>query len=150
MAINCPHLTLALGAAALALFSAPGCGRGADPVPYARQYPASIERAPATLNIQVFKRPTRLEFTNTTSRAFGPSTIWLNRRFSRPIDDIALGESVSIPLTEFRDEFSDYFPPGGFFARENPERLVLAEIETAGPDGNPILFGMVVVLDQDE
>jgi hypothetical protein len=141
---------LLFGLALLYALLATGCSGGADPVPYAREYPNSIERAPATLNIQVFKRPTRLEFTNTTPRAYAPATIWLNRRFSYPIDSIAIGESISLPLSNFRDEFSDAFRGGGFFAREAPERLVLAEIETPGPDGKPLMLGMVVVLDQDQ
>ena len=51
-------------------------------------------------------------------------------------------------LSDFKDEFSDEFRGGGFFASEAPDVLVLAEIETIGDDTQPahaVMLGMVVV-----
>src|SRR6185436_2559268 len=93
------------------------------------------------VNIQGFRRTKTIEFTNTTARALGPSTIWLNARFCRPIDGLAIGQSVTLPMKEFRDQFRG----GGFFAVEPPERLALAQIETKDNEGKPVLLGMIVV-----
>jgi hypothetical protein len=127
----------------VAVAAAGACCRSAPrEVAYARPYPQLAQDQ--TLNIQVFRRTKTVELTNTTARAFGPSTLWLNARFSRPIDGLDVGESVTLPLGEFRDEFSDPFRGGGFFATERPERLILAQIETQ-QGGKASLLGMVVV-----
>jgi len=54
-----------------------------------------------------------------------------------------------IPLVEFRNEFSEAFRGGGFFATEAPERLVMAQLETE-IDGKPQLLGMIVVAEEDK
>lgn len=111
---------------------------------YARPYPTDVPRGRA-LDIQVRKGDTTLTLTNTTSRAFGKSTIWLNSYFSQPIEGLGVGEEMTLPLSRFRNEFSEKFRGGGFFASEAPEKLVLAEIETPGADGTPVLLGLIVV-----
>lgn len=113
-----------------------------------RVYPKETGRG-ATLDIQVVRRVSRIELTNTTARPFGPSTLWLNGRFSREIHGLDVGEHVAFSLREFRDEFGDEFRGGGFFASELSERLVLAEIETKQPDGTPVILGLVVVGGQE-
>jgi hypothetical protein len=125
------------------LLAAVGCHSAPTVVPYARAYPDLKQSE--VLNIQVFRRTKTIEFTNTTARAIGASTIWLNARFSRPIDGLAIGQSVTLPMKEFRDEFYDAFRGGGFFAVEPPERLALAQIETKDAEGKPVMLGMVVV-----
>lgn len=112
-------------------------------------YPAELRQS-ETLNIQVFRSSQHVEFTNTTARSFGPSRLWLNARFSRPIDGVAAGESLRLPLKGFTDEHGDIFRGGGFFATEIPERLVLAQLELPGADGKPVLLGLVVVKGEDD
>jgi hypothetical protein len=97
------------------------------------------------LDIQVFKGDTTLKLTNTTATNFGPSTIWLNSYFSRPIDGLAVGETIKLGLSGFRNEHSEAFRSGGFFASEFPERVVLAELETMEQAGKPILLRLIVV-----
>ena len=126
------------GAAALS-----GCRSAPRPVAYARPYPEAAQAE--SINIQVFRRTKSIELTNTTARAFGKSTLWLNARFCRPVDSLGIGESLTLPLSEFRDEFYEPFRGGGFFASEPPDRLVLAQIETTGTEGKPVMLGMVVV-----
>lgn len=120
-----------------------GCAAPPASIPHARPYPEDIPAGP-TIDIQVFPRATRLELTNTTARSFGPSTLWLNKAYSRPIDGLAVGQSLSIPLAEFRNEHGEPFRGGGFFATEPPDRLVLAQLET-GPAGRRELLGLVVI-----
>lgn len=125
-----------------------GCSSGPRAVDYARAYPALKQGE--TLDIQVFRRAKRIELTNTTARAFGPSTLWLNAWYSRPLGGLGVGQTLDLPLKEFRDENSEPFRGGGFFAAEAPDRLVLAQLETTGPDGKPLMLGLVVVSGGDE
>jgi len=103
-----------------------------------RAYPVEMAREPS-LTIQVLRDVTVIEMTNTTARAFGPSTIWVNGRFSHEIEGMAVGESLSLSLDAFTDEFGEHFRGGGFFAIVNPDPLVMAEIETDGK-----MYGLVV------
>jgi hypothetical protein len=119
-----------------------------NPVPYAREYPESPQRL-EVLDIQVFRSAKHIELTNTTAQAFGPSTIWLNMHYSRPIDGLAVGQTLRLPLSSFRNEFSEAFRGGGFFAPEKPERLVLAELEPVAQAGDdpekPRFYRLIVV-----
>jgi hypothetical protein len=126
-----------------------GCATQPAPVAYARSYPAELIQR-ETLNVQVFRSIYDIEFTNTTARPFGPSTVWLNARFSKPIDGIAVGQTLRLRLADFRDEHSEAFRTGGFFATETPERLVLAQIQTTGADEKPLMLGLIVVRGQEE
>ena len=133
---------------ALALMMAPvvlgGCAAN-NPVPYAREYPESPPRG-EVLDIQVFRSARHIELTNTTARAFGPGSIWLNAQYSRPVDGFAVGETLRLPLSSFRNEFSEAFRGGGFFAPERPERLILAEFEpVTAASADPVFFRLVVV-----
>jgi hypothetical protein len=103
------------------------------------KYPASI-RHTGSIDIQVFRHDTDLEFTNTTARAFGPTTLWLNGRFSHPLDGLALGQTVKLPLKSFKDQFGDTFRGGGFFATQRPEHLGLAELQSGDE-----MIGLIVV-----
>lgn len=120
-----------------------GCSAGGK-VDYARDYPRVAQAGP-TLDIQVFRTAKHIELTNTTARKIGPSTIWLNSWYSRPIPGLGVGETVRLALADFRDVNSEAFRGGGFFAAERPDRLVRAELETVGDGGRPTRFGLVVV-----
>lgn len=104
-----------------------------------RAYPKELTRR-GTLPIQVIRHVTHIELTNTTARSFGPSTIWINGRFSMPIDGLAIGQTLRLDLREFRDEFGDTFRAGGFFATRDPDALVLAELEN-----DDAMYGLIVV-----
>ncbi|MBY0113083.1 MAG: hypothetical protein K2Y21_09690 [Phycisphaerales bacterium] len=121
-----------------------GCSSTA-PVDYARPYPKELPPGPV-LDVQVFRRDKTLEFTNTTGAALGPGTLWLNRRFSRPVKEpIGVGKSVAIRLDEFRDEFGDPFKPGGFWASENPDSVALCQLEIAPEGQKAQMIGLVTV-----
>ena len=114
-----------------------------DPVqPEARSYPAAAARA-GSVDIQAFRDGTTLRMTNTTARGFGPSTVWVNRRFSLPIDGLMPGAGLELDLRRFIDEYGSAFRAGGFFATQRPEPVVLVELEDA--DG---LVGVLVAFDQ--
>lgn len=108
-------------------------------------YPQGLSRG-TTLNIQVIRKSTRIELTNTTARAFGPFTLWLNGRFSQHIDAFAIGQTLTLTLRDFKDEFGERFRGGGFFAADKPELLILAEIN---PDNSTEMLGLIVVRSEE-
>jgi len=125
-----------LAAALLASCTGPGSALRSDA---SRAYPSEIANA-GTLPIQVIRRVTHIEMTNTTARAFGPSTIWVNGRYSHPIEGFGIGETISLDLREFYDEFGERFRAGGFFATRDPDALVLCQLENEGS-----MYGLIVV-----
>lgn len=120
------------------------CASTPEAVDYARAFPRELPRR-ETLDIQVFRDAKEIEFTNTTAASYGPSTLWLNGRFSRPIPGLAVGETLKFRLREFRDQYNDAFREGGFWATEKPEKLVLAQLETTDSGGQQVMLGLIVV-----
>ena len=116
-----------------------GCSAATPTERIARRYPIGEARG-ATLPIQVVVDARRVEFTHSTGTVFGPSEMWLNQWYSVAIDGMAVGETISIPISRFIDEHGEQMRGGGFFATEAPERIVDAELRTS--DG---LRGMPVV-----
>jgi len=106
-------------------------------------YPESIAQG-EVFDVQVFRVVTVLKFTNTTTRDFGQSVVWINKRYSLAIPGFASGETVELDLLSFVDEFGDIYRAGGFFAQRTPAPVVLVQIETIENDA-PILHGFVVV-----
>lgn len=106
-------------------------------------YPDSINKG-EVFDVQVFRQSTRLRLTNTTTRDFGPSTIWLNQRYSSPINALASGQTLEMDLTIFVDEFGETYRAGGFFSQRVPAPVVLCQLETDEADG-PVMHGFIVV-----
>jgi hypothetical protein len=132
--------TVMIVATAAALFAAWGCATGQ--VDYARAFPSEKARSGA-IDIQVVRGDTEITLTNTTAESFGPFTLWLNRWFSRPVDGLAVGETITLPLKSFRDSSSEAFRAGGFFATKQPYPVVAADIETESG-----LIGLTVVAER--
>lgn len=114
-----------------------GC-RGGQKIDYGRPEPTGLTDG-GVVDIQVYRNVTRIEFTNTTARRFEDATLWLNQRYSRPVGTIEPGQSVSVPLREFADEFGDTFRAGGFFATRDPDPVVLAQLESGG-----VMYGLLL------
>lgn len=139
---------LVVGAAVAATWMVGCAPRSGSAAHAGRPYPAQLARSVRTLDIQVFREVASVTLTNTTSRTFGPSVLWLNGRFSHKLDKgLPVGATLDVPLTAFRDEFGDGFRGGGFFAAEPPQPLVLAELESSDGSGRPELLRLVVVAD---
>ena len=79
-------------------------------------------------DIQVFREVAEIRFTNSTPIDFGASTIWINKRFSYPIAGIASGETVTMDLRVFVDQWGETFRAGGFYAQRDPAPVVLVEL----------------------
>lgn len=111
---------------------------------YDRPYPREIAQS-EVLDVQVIRDPeTIVTMTNTTSRTFGPSTVWINGRFSLPIEGFRPGQTVRMDLYDFRDEFGEKFRAGGFFATKQPDKVMHAQLETL-VDGESRMLGLLVV-----
>lgn len=117
------------------------CG-GPSKVDYARPFPADAKQS-STVNVQVLRMETEITLTNTSAQEFPAGTLWINRQYSMPIDALPIGKSLTMPLTSFRNEFSEPFRAGGFFATEKPDRLAQVQLETS--EG---FVGFVVVGDR--
>lgn len=102
-------------------------------------YPESAARY-GVLDIQVRVESRRVSFTNTTPRVLPAGRLWINGWYSAAVKPTPVGGGVEIPITAFRDEHGEGVRGGGFFAAEEPEKIILAELEA--PDG---LYGLVVV-----
>jgi hypothetical protein len=103
-------------------------------------YPA-LEQS-RVLDVQVKRAGTRISFTNAAAEPVGPGRLWANKWFSREIDAIAPGQTVSFDLSEFKDRYGDSFRAGGFFATQMPSKLVLMQLEREGT-----LVGLIVIGD---
>ena len=103
-------------------------------------YPA-VEQS-RVLDVQVKRAGTRISFTNAAAEPIGPGRLWANKWFSREIDAIAPGQTVSFDLSEFKDRYGDSFRAGGFFATQLPSKLVLMQLEREGT-----LVGLIVIGD---
>ena len=130
---------LAIGSLSAAMV---GCAGSGDLLSAKTDYegaPPSPLPQSEVLNIQVFRNVTDIELTNTTARSFGPGLVWINERYSHPIEGLAIGESLDLPLRAFVDEFGDPFRAGGFFATRDPAPVVLAQLEAEGT-----LYGLLL------
>lgn len=85
-----------------------------------------------TVNVQVFRQAATLTFSNTTPSTLPAGRLWVNGQFGYEIDETAVGQTRSLPLHLFENEFGDRFRAGGFFATDPPSRLVLVELESGG------------------
>ncbi len=111
---------------------------GPAKVDYARPYPAKAQSE--SIGVQLRRDETAVTVTNTSARSFPESTLWLNAQYARPLPALGVGETVSFDLATFRNEYSESFRAGGFFATERPDTIVLAQIELESE-----FVGLVVV-----
>lgn len=132
--------------ASIALVTAcalPACSAPKRDASNVRVYPQNVARG-ETLDVQVFRDGRMMTATNTSTRVFGESTLWVNKRFGHPLAEWKPGETISLDLNTFYDEFGEEFRGGGFFARETPEDIVLVEVQTQGATGQEMV-GLVTV-----
>lgn len=121
-----------------------GCG-GPSKVDYARPYPVEKPQN-ATVDIQAQRFETEIRLTNTTAANLGPGTVWVNQQWAHPIDGLKIGESVTLSLTDFANEFNERFRAGGFFATERPDTVMQVQFEA---DGASEMLGLVAVGKRD-
>lgn len=116
-----------------------GCSHGTTGFVEGPMYPAQLRQS-RMLDIQVARDETHIRFTNTTASPIPACTMWANTWYSRPLEPVAIGETVDISLFDFKDQYGTAFRAGGFFATEKPTKLVQMQLEF--PDE---LVGLIVV-----
>ncbi len=122
-----------------------GCGGGPGEIEETGNfYPSNIKQG-ATLDVQVIRRVTKIDITNTTAADLPAGKLWLNGWFARDFPGLPVGENVTFDLYDFKDRHGERFKAGGFWATEAPDQLVLAQIETPDPQGGTQLLGLVVI-----
>lgn len=121
-----------------------GCG-GPSKVDYARPYPVEKPQT-ATADIQAQRFETEIRLTNTTAADLGPGTVWVNQQWAHPIGGLKIGESITLSLTDFANEFNERFRAGGFFATERPDTVMQVQFEA---DGASEMLGLVAVGKRD-
>jgi len=128
---------LIIGALIWTLLQVGGCStRVLTPGP---SYPGYTDRR-NVLDIQIQLHGRELSLTNTTAAPLSAGRLWLNAWYSVPTPDIAIGQTVQFPLIAFHDEHGESIRGGGFFATEEPEEILLAELEISKS-----LYGLIVV-----
>lgn len=115
---------------------------GSSKVDYARPYPAGAKQE-RTVNVQVLRHETEITLTNTSAEELPRSTMWINRQYAKPIEALPIGRSLTLPLSSFRNEFSEPFRAGGFFATEKPDRIAQVQIELEAE-----MVGLIIVGDR--
>lgn len=120
-----------------------GCSTPRRDLSRAQTYPIAIERG-EVLDVQVIREGTIIRATNTTTQALGPGVLWINMRFGKLIDAWQPGQTLTLGLAEFRDSAGEAFRAGGFFSRDEPDDVVLVQLQSPAPAGERML-GLVTV-----
>jgi hypothetical protein len=115
-----------------------GC-RGPAKIVEGEAYPATLKQS-RVVDVQVVRDRTRITLVNTTAQALG-GRLWLNQWWSREVSAIEPGSRVTLDLREFKDRFGGAYRAGGFFATENPDKLVLTQLQSGGE-----LVGLVTLV----
>lgn len=96
-------------------------------------YPSAEAVKPGrVLDVQVVRDDTVISFTNTTAHPLPAGRLWVNQWYSREFEGMAIGESKTIGLGEFKDMYGESFRAGGFFATQRPTLLSLVQLEHDG------------------
>jgi hypothetical protein len=117
-----------------------GCSGGNSGFIEGPMYPAQLRQS-RCLDVQVFRDETRVRFTNSSATPIPACTMWVNAWYSRPLDAVAIGETVEMSLFDFKDQYGGQFRAGGFFATDKPTKLVLVQLELPTNE----LVGLIVV-----
>ena len=94
------------------------------------------------IDIQVKRDKTNILITNTTANSYNDFDLWLNERYLRHVNSLKAGETKTLSLYEFVDEYSEGLKVGGFLATGHPDPIIKAEIET-----NSGMIGLIAVAD---
>ncbi len=102
-------------------------------------YPEQTRQA-RVLDIHVVRDETEISFTNTSGQDLPAGRLWINHWYSREFAGLAIGQSVTMSLFEFKDRYGDAFRAGGFFATDKPDRVVQVQLE-AGEE----IIGLIAI-----
>ena len=123
-----------------------GCTRNLyDPEQATRPYPHELHTTNVA-DMHVFRRGTSIEIVNSTAHSYNDFYLWINQRYVRHVDALSAGETITLSLWDFRDEFGDAFNAGGFFRTYPATPVRLVQIQPA--EGEQLL-GLVTIRAED-
>ena len=131
----------------LACTMAGGCGgRVYAPDMATRPYPEELSQG-QTIQAEAYRDGAQLVIVNATPQSFMNFDVWINQRYMLHIDELAVGETVHLNITDFFDVWGETPVPGGFFRTEMPTPIVLVQFQL---DRTQPLQGLVTVPLNDE
>ncbi|MFT3686975.1 MAG: hypothetical protein QM783_18985 [Phycisphaerales bacterium] len=119
-------LTRTLPALALALLLA-ACSSKPATITNGPIYPD--RKQTSVIDVQVIRHTTTVTMTNTSARTFDNARLWANQWYSHELPSWKPGESLTLGLADFKDRYGQPMRAGGFWAIDNPEKLVLMQVE---------------------
>lgn len=129
-----PRLARTAATASLAVLVAaaaflPACSPiNIDPTRATRPYPRELKQE-SVVQIQVIPAATSVDVVNATARSYRNFDLWLNQRYMVHIDEMAAGQTLTIPLREFWDWRGEGPFEGGIFRYYAPTPIVLMQAQ---------------------
>ena len=128
------------------VFAAVGGGGGCerqmyDPAWATQPYPAKLHTT-SVADMQVFREDTDLTIVNSTAHSYGDFDLWVNQQFVQHVKALEAGDTVTLSLWDFHDEYGNAFNAGGFFRAYEPALVRLVEIQ---PKPNQKMIGLVTI-----
>lgn len=96
--------------------------------------------------MQVFRDNEKIEIVNTTAKTYTDIDIWLNQRYVRHLDLLPAGESVTLSLWDFCDQWGGVINAGGVWRTYTPTPVRMVEIQTS--DTEPMI-GLIAIRAED-
>jgi hypothetical protein len=132
---------------AVAAASTAGCARKTyDPVWATRPYPDNLHTTKGVADMQVFRDDTDIQIVNTTATSYQHVDLWVNQRYVAHVESLPAGQTVTLSLWDFKDEYGNLFYAGGFFRTYPATPVRLVEIQTAPEQP---LIGLVTIRRED-
>jgi len=82
-------------------------------------------------DVQIHPGDTTITIVNASPVSYEPATVWVNQRYALTLDRLAAGETTTVSLWEFFDQWGQRYPAGGFWRTVDPVPVLLVEIQTA-------------------
>ncbi len=113
-----------------------------DPALATRPYPEALEQS-HVVQMQAVPQDLDLQIINATATDYLEIDIWVNRRYVQHVPKLLAGETISLPIVQFRDVWGQCPQPGGFWRTRAQTPLVFVQIQR---DATSPLLGLVTVV----
>jgi len=139
MTVRCAILSACLAAT---LACASSCARSLyQPERATRAYPFELHST-NTIDVQVFRDHEKLEIVNTTAHEFSEFDVWINQRYVHRVPSLPAGESVTLSLWDFCDQWGGVFNAGGVWRTFEPTPVRMVEIQVSETEP---LIGLIAI-----
>lgn len=117
-----------------------------DPAWATRPYPENLHTTRQVADMQVFRDDTNIEIVNTTAHSYSHVDVWVNQRYVSHVDALPAGQTRTLSLWDFKDEYGNLFYAGGFFRTYTATPVRMVEIQTALDES---MIGLVAIRRED-